>query len=177
MSSSLSELSTVGAQNGHAYDAIKGRPELSSVSADVLKHAQHHYNPGRDVVTRQENIPEGQFKARVVTANCAALFDPDPTLEPTPHHPSPICNFSTRSQSAAVTLANTPKCDRRCEPPYAANKRSHAHHVVLRQAVLILVGVAEFVGLFLLIFELSLKLKTVRCCGAYQREPSLRRSL
>ncbi len=64
MSSSLSELSTVGAQNGHAYDAIKGRPELSSVSADVLKHAQHHYNPGRDVVTRQENIPEGQFKAR-----------------------------------------------------------------------------------------------------------------
>ncbi len=30
-----------------------------------------------------------------------------------------------------------------------------------QQAVLILVGVAEFVGLFLLIFELSLKLSTV----------------
>ena len=75
-SPSVTERKTVGAQNGHAYDAIKGRPELSSVSADVLKHAQHHYNPGRDVVTRQENIPEGQFKAREVPGTCAVLFNP-----------------------------------------------------------------------------------------------------
>lgn len=38
-------------------------PELvTNSSAEILKYAQYHYCPSRDVVSRQEYIPERQFK-------------------------------------------------------------------------------------------------------------------
>lgn len=43
--------------------APRGLPlELASASTDLIAYTQYHYNPGRDVVSRQEFIPEVEFK-------------------------------------------------------------------------------------------------------------------
>jgi hypothetical protein len=42
-------------ERGHA-EALKGL-DHKSLSQDIVKHAQYHYNPGRDVVFRGEFIP------------------------------------------------------------------------------------------------------------------------
>lgn len=50
----------------HPQDTTQAPPGpprlLSSGSADLVAHTQYHYNPTRDVVSRQEFIPEVQFK-------------------------------------------------------------------------------------------------------------------
>ena len=45
--------------------ALHADSGASRTSEDLLKVAQHHYNPVRDVVTRNEFIPERQLKVLV----------------------------------------------------------------------------------------------------------------
>ena len=39
-----------------AQEVLKGL-DHKSLSEDIVKHAQYHYNPGRDIVFRGEFIP------------------------------------------------------------------------------------------------------------------------
>ena len=47
-------------------EAIKGGLDHKSLSQDIVKHAQYHYNPGRDVVFRGEFIPVRLFPPHVL---------------------------------------------------------------------------------------------------------------
>ena len=145
-------------------EAWKGL-DHKSLSQDIVKHAQYHYNPGRDVVFRGEFIP-----VRITSCHLLHVLEPSK-----PGHCLRLCavrsdadrcmcafcrRASLRYVISGLTVSSIYMCHAAPAQP-ALGTRLSTDTAMLLQGVVILIWAVEVLGLFFLVLEVCLKLKRV----------------